>query len=88
MSSKKFTAKEIKKIARSYIFGKNMTYKKLAEMCGCSDSKISYMMNYDLLEYSRILYVLAELKAKAKEKGIKGYTKMTKEELEEAIKEN
>ena len=31
---------------------------------------------------------LAELKAKAKEKGIKGYTKMTKEELEEAIKEN
>ena len=32
MSSKKFTAKEIKKIARSYIFGKNMTYKKLAEM--------------------------------------------------------
>ena len=41
MSSKKFTAKEIKKIARSYIFGKNMTYKKLAEMYGCSDSKIS-----------------------------------------------
>ena len=32
MSSKKFTSKEIKKIARSYIFGKNMTYKKLAEM--------------------------------------------------------
>ncbi len=31
---------------------------------------------------------LAELKAKAKEKGIKGYTKMTKEELEEAMKEN
>jgi len=30
---------------------------------------------------------LAELKAKAKEKGIKGYTKMNKEELEEAIKE-
>ena len=31
---------------------------------------------------------LIELKAKAKEKGIKGYTKMTKEELEEAIKED
>ena len=31
---------------------------------------------------------LTELKAKAKEKGIKGYTKMTKEELEEAIKED
>ncbi len=31
---------------------------------------------------------LAELKAKAKEKGIKGYTKMTKKELEEAMKEN
>lgn len=30
---------------------------------------------------------LAELKAKAKEKGIKGYTKMTKEELEEAMKD-
>jgi len=30
---------------------------------------------------------LTELKAKAKEKGIKGYTKMTKEELEEAIKD-
>lgn len=30
---------------------------------------------------------LTELKAKAKEKGIKGYTKMTKEELEEALKE-
>ena len=28
---------------------------------------------------------LDELKAIAKEKGIKGYTKMTKEELEEAI---
>jgi len=31
---------------------------------------------------------LTELKAKAKEKDIKGYTKMTKEELEEAIKED
>jgi len=30
---------------------------------------------------------LAELKAKAKEKGIKGYTKMTKEELEEATRD-
>ena len=30
---------------------------------------------------------LEELKSKAKEKGIKGYTKMTKEELEEALKE-
>jgi cell division protease FtsH len=29
---------------------------------------------------------LADLKAKAKEMGIKGYTKMTKEELEEATK--
>ena len=31
--------------------------------------------------------VLARLKNKAKELGIKGYTKMTKEELEEKIKE-
>ena len=30
---------------------------------------------------------LEELKAKAKEKGIKGYTKMTKEELEEATRD-
>ncbi len=30
---------------------------------------------------------LTELRAKAKEKGIKGYTKMTKEELEEAMKD-
>ena len=30
---------------------------------------------------------LTELKAKAKEKGIKGYTKMNKEELEAALEE-
>ena len=30
---------------------------------------------------------LTELREEAKEKGIKGYTKMTKEELEEALKE-
>ena len=33
-------------------------------------------------------YELEKLKTLAKEKGIKGYTKMTKEELEEAIKED
>ena len=53
---KKFSNKDIKKIARSYIFGKNMTYKKLAEKYGCSDSKISYMMNHELLDISRILF--------------------------------
>ena len=31
---------------------------------------------------------VAELKAKAKEMGIKGYTKMTREELEDATKES
>ena len=31
--------------------------------------------------------ILSELKEEAKELGIKGYTKMTKEELEDAIKE-
>lgn len=30
---------------------------------------------------------LADLKSKVKEKGIKGYTKMTKEELEEATRD-
>ena len=68
MSSKKFTAKEIKKIARSYIFGKNMTYKKLAEMYGCSDSKISFMMNHDLLDISKILFILVEKKAQYNKK--------------------
>ena len=68
MSSKKFTAKEIKKIARSYIFGKNMTYKKLAEMYGCSDSKISYMMNYDLMDISKILFILVDKKAQHNKK--------------------
>lgn len=62
MSSKKFDKVTVKKIAREYIFT-DTTYKKLAQKYGCSDSKISYMMNYDLLEYSRILYVLADLKA-------------------------
>ena len=68
MSSKKFTAKEIKKIARTYIFGKNMTYKKLAEMYGCSDSKISYMMNHELLDISRILFILVDKKAQYNKK--------------------
>ena len=68
MSSKKFTAKEIKKIARSYIFGKNMTYKKLAEMYGCSDSKISFMMNHELLDISRILFILVDKKAQYNKK--------------------
>ena len=70
MSSKKFTAKEIKKIARSYIFGKNMTYKKLAELYGCSDSKISYMMNHELLDISRILFILVDKKAQYNKKKV------------------
>ena len=64
----KFTAKEIKKIARSYIFGKNMTYKKLAEMYGCSDSNISFMMNHELLDISRILFILVDKKAQYNKK--------------------
>ena len=70
MSSKKFTAKEIKKIARSYIFGKNMTYKKLAELYGCSDSKISFMMNHELLDISRILFILVDKKAQYNKKKV------------------
>ena len=68
LGNKKFTDKEIKKIARSYIFGKNMTYKKLSEMYGCSDSKISYMMNHDLLDISRILFILVDKKAQYNKK--------------------
>ena len=78
MSSKKFTAKEIKKIARSYIFGKNMTYKKLAEMYGCSDSKISYMMNYDLMDISKILFILVEKKAQHNKKKVRKMLAMKK----------
>ena len=78
MSSKKFTAKEIKKIARSYIFGKNMTYKKLAEMCGCSDSKISYMMNYDLMDISKILFILVDKKAQHNKKKVRKMLTMKK----------
>ena len=78
MSSKKFTAKEIKKIARSYIFGKNMTYKKLAEMYGCSDSKISYMMNHELLDISRILFNLVDKKAKYNKKKVRKMLAMKK----------
>lgn len=59
----KFDKKMVMKIAREYIFT-NTTYRKLGEKYNCSSSKISYMMNYDLLEYSRILFVLAELKAR------------------------
>ena len=68
MGSKKFTDKDIKRIARQYIFGKNMTYKKLAEMYGCSDSKISHMMNYELEEVSKILFTLVEKKAEHNKK--------------------
>lgn len=78
MSSKKFTAKEIKKIARSYIFGKNMTYKKLAEMYGCSDSKISYMMNYDLMDISKILFILVDKKAQHNKKKVRKMLVMKK----------
>ena len=43
-------------------------------------------LNYK--EDSEEKLTLTELKEKAKELKIKGYTKMSKEELEEAIKEN
>ncbi len=38
-------------------------------------------------EETKVEKTLEELKEEAKEKGLKGYTKMTKEELEEALKE-
>ena len=78
MSSKKFTNKEIKNIARQYIFGKNMTYKKLAEMYGCSDSKISYMMNHEPLDISRILFILVDKKAQYNKKKVRKMLAMKK----------
>lgn len=75
---KKFSNKDIKKIARSYIFGKNMTYRKLAEKYGCSDSKISYMMNHDLLDISKILFFLVEKKAQHNKKKIRKMLAMKK----------
>ena len=75
---KKFSNKDIKKIARSYIFGKNMTYKKLAEKYGCSDSKISYMMNHDLLDISKIPFFLVEKKAQHNKKKIRKMLAMKK----------
>lgn len=68
MGSKEFTAREIRKIALEYIFSKNSSYKKLAEKYGCSSSKISTMMNYDLLYVSRLLYLLAEIRARYNQK--------------------
>ena len=78
LGNKKFTDKEIKKIARTYIFGKNMTYKKLAEIYGCSDSKISYMMNHDLLDISRILFILVDKKAQYNKKKVRKMLAMKK----------
>ena len=74
----KFTNKDIKKIALKYIFGKNMTYKKLAEKYGCSDSKISFMMNHDLLDTSKILFILVEKKAQYNKKKVRKMLAMKK----------
>lgn len=63
MCAKKFTNKEIKQIARTYIFTKNMTYKKLGEIYKCSDSRISCILKFELVDISRILYLLVCLKA-------------------------
>ena len=68
MCSKKFTNAEITKIAKRYIFSKGMTYKKLAEMYGCSKSKISFMLNNELPNISKILFILVEKKAQYNKK--------------------
>lgn len=62
MTAPKFDKAMVKKIAREYVFT-NTTYSKLAKKYGCSSSKISTMMNYEILDYSRILYALVEIKA-------------------------
>ena len=75
---KSFTDKQIKQIAIKYIFGKDMTYKKLGEMYGCSDSKISYLMNHDLLDISKILFFLVEKKAQHNKKKVRKMLNMKK----------
>jgi len=50
--------------------------------------EIDYLVENGHLPKEEVSMTLEELKAIAKEKKIKGYTKMTKEELEEAIKED
>ena len=75
---KSFTDKQIKQIARKYIFSKGMTYKKLGEMYGCSDSKISYLMNHDLLDISKILFFLVEKKAQYNKKKVRKMLNMKK----------
>lgn len=77
-NNKKFTDKEIKKIARKYVFGKNMTYKKLAKMYGCSDSTISFMMNHNLLDISKILFILVDKKAQHNKKKVRKQLAMKK----------
>lgn len=62
--TKGFSAKEIKQIAKSYIFSKGMTYKKLGELYNCSGSTISQIMNSDLQKVNKKLYFLAKLKAR------------------------
>ena len=63
----KFDKKMIKKIAREYIFT-NTSYRKLGEKYKCSSSKISYMMKHDLLDISRILFILVDKKAQYNKK--------------------
>jgi len=50
--------------------------------------EIDYLVEHKHLPLEDVELTLEELKQIAKEKKIKGYTKMTKEELEEAIKED
>ena len=71
--AKKFDKKMVKQIAKEYLFT-NTSYKKLGNKYNCSSSTISYLMNYDLLETSRVLYILVALKAKhAQTKAMKKY---------------
>ena len=47
--------------------------------------QIDYLVEHGKMKEDEVSMTLTELKAIAKEKGVKGYTKMTKEELEEEI---
>lgn len=67
MARVSFTDAQVKQIAKEYVFQK-VTYKQLAEKYGCSDSKISHMMNHELQDISKFWFKLVSWKAEHNKK--------------------